>query len=220
MVLSKKDLGEKIKEARKIKSANIGKRYTGEMLASDIGISRSYLGDIESGRTYPNYVLLNKIADACNVPFSFFGDISDAIFEMINKEYPNMSEDDKLGFAKYLSNQMDDEIARTVDLDVFKNMYDDYKNCPDISYYDDKYSEEHNYMNEIHEDESPYEIKSEKKIYDVKEAMETIMSQPGLMLNGEMLSDESKIALANAIKMGLAYAQQMQEKEKKNTKEK
>lgn len=214
MVLSKKDLGEKIKEARKIKSASIGKRYTGDMLANDIGISRSYLGDIESGRTYPNYVLLNKIADACNVPFSFFGDISDAISEMINKEYPDMSEEDKQGFAKYLSNQMSNEISRTVDLVVFKNMYDDYKNYPDISYCDDKYSED--YINELYEDEIPYETKSEKKIHDVKEAMETIMSQPGLMLNGEMLSDESKIALANAIKMGLAYAEQMQKKEKEN----
>lgn len=66
-------------------------------------------------------------------------------------------------------------------------------------------------------------VKEEKTLYkitDVKQAMEVILSQPGLMLNGEILSDESKIALANAIKMGLAYAEQMQEKEKKNTKEK
>lgn len=53
-------------------------------------------------------------------------------------------------------------------------------------------------------------------ITDVKQAMEVILAQPGLMLNGEMLSDESKIALANAIQMGLAYAEQMQKKEKDN----
>ncbi|SKB00045.1 DNA-binding transcriptional regulator, XRE-family HTH domain [Caloramator quimbayensis] len=57
-----------------------------------------------------------------------------------------------------------------------------------------------------------------KKITDVKEAMEIILTQPGLMLNGEMLSDESKIALANAIQMGLAYAEQMQKKEKEKNK--
>lgn len=57
-----------------------------------------------------------------------------------------------------------------------------------------------------------------KKITDVKQAMEVILSQPGLMLNGEMLSDESKIALANAIQMGLAYAEQMQKKEKEKNK--
>ncbi|KPU45806.1 HTH-type transcriptional regulator Xre [Oxobacter pfennigii] len=50
-------------------------------------------------------------------------------------------------------------------------------------------------------------------ITDVKRAMEIILSQPGLMLNGEMLSDESKIALANAIQMGLAYAEQKQREE-------
>lgn len=49
-------------------------------------------------------------------------------------------------------------------------------------------------------------------VSDVKEAMKVIMAQPGLMLNGEILSDESKIALANAINMGLAYAEQMQKK--------
>lgn len=45
--------------------------------------------------------------------------------------------------------------------------------------------------------------------------MDLILNQPGLMLNGEMLSDESKIALANAIQMGLSYAEQMQKKDKK-----
>ena len=59
-------------------------------------------------------------------------------------------------------------------------------------------------------------------ITDVKQAMEVILAQPGLMLNGEALSDESKIALANAINMGLVYAEQMQKKEKeqKETKDK
>lgn len=33
------------------------------------------------------------------------------------------------------------------------------------------------------------------------------------MLNGEMLSDDSKFALANAIKLGIQYAEQMQKKE-------
>ncbi len=72
MVLSKKDLGETIKLARGIKSAMSGAKYTQANLSDEIGISRSYLGDIEAGRKYPNYVLLNKIADACGVPFSFF----------------------------------------------------------------------------------------------------------------------------------------------------
>ncbi|WP_084156248.1 helix-turn-helix domain-containing protein [Clostridium akagii] len=55
---------------------------------------------------------------------------------------------------------------------------------------------------------------STSNITDVKEAMEIIISQPGLMLNGQLLSAESKIALANAIKMGLAYAEQQQNHDK------
>jgi transcriptional regulator with XRE-family HTH domain len=72
MSLDKKELGLKIKEARKIKGNKIGKKYTGNMLATDLDISRSYLGDLESGRVYPNYTLLSKIAEKCEVPLSFF----------------------------------------------------------------------------------------------------------------------------------------------------
>jgi repressor LexA len=74
MSLNKKEMGLKIKEARNIKSKKIGKRYTGQMLADDMNISRSYLGDIESGRLYPNYTLLTAIAESCEVPLSFFSE--------------------------------------------------------------------------------------------------------------------------------------------------
>ncbi|WP_279146674.1 MULTISPECIES: helix-turn-helix domain-containing protein [Clostridium] len=71
MILSKEEMGRKIRKARNIKSEKIGVKYTGKMLAKDIGISRSYLGDIENGRTYPNYKLLCKIAESCGVSFDF-----------------------------------------------------------------------------------------------------------------------------------------------------
>lgn len=74
MVYTKKQLGTLITKARKIKASKIGKKYTQEMLANDLGLSRGYIGDIENGRTYPNYVLLNKIAEACDVPLGFFDD--------------------------------------------------------------------------------------------------------------------------------------------------
>lgn len=72
MTFSKKELGRKIKQAREFRTEKDNKRYTGKMLSEEIGISRSYLGDIESGRTYPSYALLSKIANACDVPLSFF----------------------------------------------------------------------------------------------------------------------------------------------------
>ncbi|MCD3351752.1 helix-turn-helix domain-containing protein [Clostridium botulinum] len=72
MALSKMEMGMLIKKARTLKSEKYGKNYTQNELAKDIGISRSYLGDIERGRIYPNYILLNKIAEACEVTFNFF----------------------------------------------------------------------------------------------------------------------------------------------------
>lgn len=155
MVLSKKEIGLLIKKARKNKSEIIGKKYTQNMLAENLGISRGYIGDIENGRIYPNYVLLNKIAQMCEVPFSFFGN-SEIEF---TDEYPS---EDNINVAA------------------------------------------------VKEAPATYTT-----ITDVKKAMDLILSQPGLMLNGELLSDESKIALANAIQMGLAYAEQMQNKDKK-----
>ncbi|SMC17312.1 Helix-turn-helix domain-containing protein [Clostridium acidisoli DSM 12555] len=77
-----------------------------------------------------------------------------------------------------------------------------------------EFLEESNPNNKINNPDFNKEKNAVSKITDIKEAMEIILSQPGLMLNGKLLSDESKIALANAIKMGLAYAEQQQEKEK------
>ncbi len=52
-------------------------------------------------------------------------------------------------------------------------------------------------------------------VHDVEEAIKIILAQPGLMLKGEMLSDESKIILANAIQMGLRTAEELERKKKK-----
>lgn len=59
-------------------------------------------------------------------------------------------------------------------------------------------------------------IRDEKysEIHDVEEAMKIILDQPGLMLKGELLSDESKIILANAIQMGLRTAEELEKKSK------
>lgn len=90
-MLSKEELGKLVKKAREIKSVKIGKRYTQKMLAADINKSQSYIGDIESGRTYPTYVVLGDIARACGVPLSFFSDIDERIDRYISEhlgEYP------------------------------------------------------------------------------------------------------------------------------------
>lgn len=85
-MISKEELGAKIKEARNLKSREIGKRYTGQMLADELGISRSYLGDIESGRIYPNIEMLNKIASALDINTSDL--LGDSDSQFIVKENP------------------------------------------------------------------------------------------------------------------------------------
>ncbi|MBO8183642.1 MAG: helix-turn-helix domain-containing protein [Archaeoglobus sp.] len=85
MTITKKELGKLVKKARAIKSKQIGKRYTQAMLAKDIGKSQSYIGDIESGRTYPTFVVLNAIAEACNVPLSFFEGSTITVAKLIKK---------------------------------------------------------------------------------------------------------------------------------------
>jgi len=57
-----------------------------------------------------------------------------------------------------------------------------------------------------------------QQVNDVAEAMKIILAQPGLMLKGEMLSDESKIILANAIQMGLNTAEELEKKKSKGDK--
>lgn len=64
------------------------------MLANDINRSQSYIGDIESGRSYPNYVLLNQIAAACGVSLSFFEN-SALLDNKIDKFIKNQLEDIK-----------------------------------------------------------------------------------------------------------------------------
>ena len=153
MVLSKKEVGLLIKKARDHKSKIIDIKYTQNMLAKDLQLSRGYIGDIENGRIYPNYDLITKISEKCEVPLGFFDDNTTVIYKT-----------------------NDDEIMESSILTKPAPIY-----C---------------------------------EITDIKKAMDLILDQPGLMLNGEMLSNESKIALANAIQLGLAYAEQMQKKER------
>lgn len=71
--MTNKDLGLKIKQLRSQYSLKIGRKFLQKDLADAVGISRGYIGDIESGRTRPNTELLGKIVDALD------GDIWDVI---------------------------------------------------------------------------------------------------------------------------------------------
>ena len=95
-MLNKKEIGLKIKDARSIKSKEIGFRYTGQNLANELKISRSFLGDIESGRkSAPKYIIEN-IIKICNLDLNYFQDTNiDNYSKDSNNEsdnYPNNSE--------------------------------------------------------------------------------------------------------------------------------
>ena len=72
MSISKKHLGSLIKLARQQKADQYGTKFNQADLARLVGKSRSYVGDLESGRTYPSFPLLTAISHACEVPLSFF----------------------------------------------------------------------------------------------------------------------------------------------------
>ncbi|WP_291653813.1 helix-turn-helix transcriptional regulator [Clostridium sp.] len=65
-------LGLKIKQLRSNVSLENGKKFTQSDLAKALNISRSYLGDIESGRILPNEDLLKKIANFFNINVNEF----------------------------------------------------------------------------------------------------------------------------------------------------
>jgi len=55
-------------------------------------------------------------------------------------------------------------------------------------------------------------LMNSSKISDVKSALDIILSNPRLMINGKVLSEKSKIALANAIQLGLKQTEEMERK--------
>lgn len=102
--MDKKVIGLKIKELRSKKSIELGYKYTGEMLANDLNISRSYLGDIESGRTLPNQDLLAKLTEIFKVSQNYFYDNDievnneeefDEEIRAIARDFKNLSNDKK-----------------------------------------------------------------------------------------------------------------------------
>ncbi|GEM_PF-2475411 len=72
MLLDKKTIGNKIKKGRELKGTRDGIKYTGQMLADELGISRGFLGDIENGRTPAPKKLLKEIIKICGLPANYF----------------------------------------------------------------------------------------------------------------------------------------------------
>lgn len=109
--MNKKVVGLKIKKLRSKKSIEIGHKYTGEMLANDLNISRSYLGDIESGRTYPSEEIIEKLCDIFEISEDYFLEN-----ENIDKNYDEF-DDETRAIArdmKNLSNENKDILKKLI----------------------------------------------------------------------------------------------------------
>lgn len=56
---------------RKIKKARCSKKLTQEDLANKVGISRTYLSDVENGRYMPSIETISNIAQILNIDLNF-----------------------------------------------------------------------------------------------------------------------------------------------------
>ncbi|ENK0556071.1 helix-turn-helix transcriptional regulator [Clostridium botulinum] len=112
-MIPKKDLGKLIKKAREYKSKKINKLFTQKMLADEISKSRSYICDMECGRTCPSFPTLSSIALACDVPLDFFqndDDINAALNKFIELQLTDLSESEINSIREALKKDDDLEI--------------------------------------------------------------------------------------------------------------
>lgn len=91
-----KKLGLKIKQLRSEYSFKAGNKITQKDLADKLGISRSYLGDIESGRTTASDEIIHKLAK---------------IFEIDESELLNLKYSDADNNICEENNFMDDDLV-------------------------------------------------------------------------------------------------------------
>lgn len=67
-----KNTGRLIRRARELFGDKNNRRITQAEFAEMIGISRSYLGDIETDRTEPSFTILSRISELTGLPLDFF----------------------------------------------------------------------------------------------------------------------------------------------------
>ena len=112
-------LGLKIKQLRSDYSIKIGEKFTQKGLSEKLGITRSYLGDIESGRTKQNKELLKKIADFFNVSIDYFYD------ENPNNKHDEDNEDDDIRRIERARKKMNPEQKERM-MKILESVFDDF----------------------------------------------------------------------------------------------
>lgn len=115
-------LGENIKKLRK------EKKITQQKLAKDIGVSRSYLSDLENNRYNPSIKTIEMLADKLNVTVFYLttgkkmmGDLSDEDMEGFVRNIGNSIRRNKENSKEYVKNELD--IILNSELDLAQTMY-------------------------------------------------------------------------------------------------
>ncbi len=70
--MEKEEVGKRIKAGRRVYETIFDEKLTQDILAEKTGLSRSYIGDIESGRTYPTLSALYGISNVLQIPIEYF----------------------------------------------------------------------------------------------------------------------------------------------------
>lgn len=125
-----KKLGLKIKQLRSDYSFNTGIKLTQKDLADKLGLSRSYLGDIESGRTNASDEILHKLSEIFNINYSellkFQQD--DQIETVSNKlDSENNTIDEGLVLIERARKKMNEKDKQKM-LDILKVAFEEYFN--------------------------------------------------------------------------------------------
>jgi transcriptional regulator with XRE-family HTH domain len=70
--VKKEEVGQRFKIARELYGVLNNEKITQAKLSEMVNQSRGYIGDIESGRTYPTLSVLFEITEALNIPIEHF----------------------------------------------------------------------------------------------------------------------------------------------------
>ena len=91
--MEKIEIGKRLKRARKVYEKITGEKMTQESLSAKSGVSRSYIGDIELGRTYPTLSALFSISKALEIPVEYFVSQN---FSLQDYLFPKTSTEDRI----------------------------------------------------------------------------------------------------------------------------
>lgn len=125
-----KKLGLKIKQLRSDYSFNTGIKLTQKDLADKLGLSRSYLGDIESGRTNASDEILHKLSEIFDINYSELLKFQldnqiDIISNKSNSENNNI--DEGLLIIERARKKMNEKDKQKM-LDILKVAFEEYFN--------------------------------------------------------------------------------------------